>query len=220
MFPLDMVSGSDDTTIVSKAVSGFSKVSVSDACDAVITRGEAFSVAVEINDNFEKYLNVEQVNGALNIYLDNNNNYTHLTFKVTITMPELENVSCCDASKMTISGFNSEKSFNAAVSDASKLNGTLNCGDITINITDASEASLTGNAGDLTCTVKDASKLRFKSMECNNVAVTIADASEADVYVSGKLTGAVTDASKVVYYGNVVQGTLSVKDASKVVRGD
>ncbi|HEX2956956.1 MAG TPA: DUF2807 domain-containing protein [Chitinispirillaceae bacterium] len=220
IFPTGIVIGSDDTVVVSKSFSGFSKVAVSNACEAVVTRAETYSVSVEINENLEDHLNINLKNGCLDINLDNNYSYHHLTFKVKITMPELENVSCCDASRMTISGFNSEKTFSAAIYDASKLNGSLNCGDILMKIYDASQASLTGTGKNLTCTVNDASTLKFKTMKCNNAALTIADASEAEIYVSGNLTGKVTDASKVVYYGNVVQGTLSVKDGSKVVRGD
>jgi hypothetical protein len=220
VFPTGMIHGSDDTTVVSKSVSGFSKVSVCNACEAVITKAEAYSVNVEVNENFEKYLNVNYSNGCLDINLDNGYSYSHLTLKVTITMPELESVSCSDASRMTISGFNSEKAFSAAVCDASKLSGSLNCGDVSVTISDASEATLSGTGGDLSCTVTDASKLKFKEMKCKNGAITVADASNVDVNITGNLTGKVTDASRVTYYGNVVNGSLTVKDASRVVRGD
>jgi hypothetical protein len=220
VFPTGIIHGSDDTTIVSKSSSGFTKVAVSNACEAVITRAETFSVKIEVNENVEEYLNVNMENGSLNISLDNCRSYLHLTFKATITMPELEKVSCSDASKMTFSGFSSENPFSAVVSDASKLNGSLNSGDISLNVSDASEVSLTGVGENLTCTVSDASKLKLKEMKCNNAAITVSDASNVDVNVTGNLTGKVTDASKVTYYGNVVKGTLTVKDGSKVVRGD
>lgn len=220
VFPTGLVNGSDETTTVSKAASGFTKVAVNNACDATITSADTYSVKVEINENFEKYLNVKLENGRLEINLDNGYSYHHLTFKVTITMPALENVSCSDASRMTLSGFNSEKTFNAAVSDASRLSGSLNCGNVSIKVSDASEVSLSGIGKDLTCTVSDASKLKCKGMKCINADLAVSDASDAEIYVTGNLTGKVTDASKVTYYGNVVKGTLTVKDASRVVRGD
>lgn len=220
IFPTGIINGSDETTVVSKSHTGFTKVSVSNACEAVITKAEAFSVKVEVNENVEEYLNVTLVDGCLNIDLDNGHCYNHLTFKVSIGMPEIENVSCSDASIMTLSGFSSEKAFTAAVHDASKLNGSLNCGDIAVHVSDASEATLTGVGGDLECTVTDASKLKLRGMKCGNANVAIADASNAEIYVNGNLTGKVNDASRVTYYGHVVKGTLSVNDASKVVQGD
>ncbi len=220
VFPTGIIHGSDETTIVSKSYTSFTNVSVGNACKAVITRAETFSVTVEVNENIEDHLNVKIENGCLEIDLDNDYSYHHLTFKVSITMPELEKVSCCDASRMTVSGFDSDKPFSAAVHDASKLNGSLNCGNVVLHVSDASEATLTGVGRDLNCSVTDASKLNLRGMKCVNANVDISDASDAEVYVTGNLTGKVTDASKVTYYGYVVKGTLSVNDASKVVQGD
>jgi hypothetical protein len=221
IFPFDaVVHGSDETTTVSNAFTGFSKVSISNACDAVVTRGEAYSMVVEVNDNIEKYLNVETSNGGVFITLDNNHNYTHLTFKVTITMPDLEAVTCSDASKLSISGFSSEKPFTASVSDASNVNGNISCGNVSIRASDASDITLTGNAGDLSCKATDASKLMLRNLLCKNVVVDVSDASEARVSVSGTISGKATDASKVTYYGDSVKGSISVHDGSKVLRGE
>jgi hypothetical protein len=218
--PLHILSGSSETIVVKYSATGYSKILVSDGCIATITRGDSFSIFVKINENLEKHLRIVRTNDKVAISLDEGYSYSHLTFKATITMPDLDAITGSDASEINVDGFQSAHSLAIDISDAGELAGTIICGEATLFVSDASKVNLSGNAGNLNCKLNDASTASLKDFFCKDAAVDIQDASELTLTASGTLSGTVNDASEMVYYGNPTLGTILVHDGSTVRRGN
>ena len=219
IFPLNIIHGSGDTVLVTSAETGFSKVSVSHACDAVVTRGDSFSVVVEIDDNIEKHLAIENNNGELIVTLDHGYIYDNLTFKATITMPELESIDGRGASAIAVSGFESNVPLHVELSGASEMEADIVCGDLSVDLSGASETSFTGSAEDLTCEASGASSLDFRQFPCRDATLDLSGASDIRVNASGTISGTLSGASEVLYYGSPTLGSFNCSGASEVRKG-
>jgi hypothetical protein len=219
-FPNAIIHGSFETVTATSSEAGFTGVSVENACEATITRGDAYSVSVEINDNIEKHLNIENSNGTLYITLDNGHAYNNLTFKVTITMPVLESVSGSGASEIAVSGFDADNSLSVDLSGASKLSGDIGCADATFELSGASDVAITGSAGDISCDASGASTIDLRDFTCVDANIDLSGASDMRVNASGTISGKLSGASEVDYYGKPTVGSFNVSGASEVRRAN
>jgi hypothetical protein len=218
--PFHVITGSSETINVRYSADGFSKIKVDDACSATITRGDTFSVFVKINENLEKYLHIDRNGDMVTISLADGYSYNNLAFKATIVMPDLDAIVGSDASEIVVGGFDFAHSLAVDISDASRLTGTVVCGDASVSVSDASKVTLGGSADNLVCKVSDASSASLKDFSCNDAAVEVEDASTLTLTASGTLSGTVNDASEVVYYGSPTLGSLKAHDGSTVRRGN
>ncbi len=122
-----------------------------------------------------------------------------------------------DASKMVDFDFEGE-TCSVKVSDASTFKGNLLVADrLDIVVEDASHLTTYGGyAPRAEVEVSDASSLNMLETEVGMMHITVKDASEASVNVSGTLEGTVKDASELYYKGNP---TLNVTcDDTSIIR--
>lgn len=219
-FPNAIVQGSEETVVATSTETGFTGVSVENACEATITRGDAYSVSIEINENIESHLDIENSNGTLYISLDDNHIYNNLTFKVTITMPGLERVSGSGASEIEMSGFDSDGPLSVDLSGASELAGDIGCTDAAFELSGASTVAISGSADDITCNASGASTLDLRDFTCVDADIDLSGASDMRVNASGTIGGDLSGASEVYYYGSPTVGTFDVSGASEVKKAN
>jgi hypothetical protein len=230
------VFGSGTITTLSEPNTGFTSVSLADACTGTVTCGAAFSVTIRMDDNLTQYLRVTQSGGTLTIDMEPNHSYRNMTFQVDITLPVLENLSLADATTGTLSGFsaagavtlnvadasvmtvNSLNASSVSVSarDASTVNGSIVSASLGLQVEDASHATLSGNTTTMSITVKDASSATLSSLSALNASVNVRDASNARVSATGTLSGSVTDASSLRYAGSPSSVSVSHDISSSV----
>jgi hypothetical protein len=220
IFPGAIIHGSEDTVTASSSASDFTAVSVENACEATITRGDVYSVTVEINENIESHLNIENVNRTLYVTLDDGHVYNNLKFKVTITMPELAEVEGSGASEITVSGFDAATGLLADLSGASELAGNLDCGDVTLRLSGASTVELSGSGADVACEASGASEVDMRDFSCEDAYMNLSGASTMRVNAAGTISGDLSGASEVYYYGSPTVGSFDKSGASEVKRAD
>ncbi|MBN1759358.1 MAG: DUF2807 domain-containing protein [Chitinispirillaceae bacterium] len=231
---------SDDTvTYASTPITTFSTVEFAQQCEATITQSDSFWLSVEINENISEHLDIDKNGSRVRFSLRNNYTYQNLTFKVAIGMPVLDGVDASGASKVTVSGFSSERNFVAELSGASSLQGDIACDNARFNLSGASKGSISlecnalgidlsgasilecnGSAGNITCDVSGASNLKLKKLPCNNVSVDISGASHMYTSPAGTISGDVSGASMLYYYGSPNMGSIDVSGASAVRKAD
>lgn len=214
------VTGSGNVVTKEFDLSGFDQVKVSGAFVADITRGDAFSVIVRVDERLEEHLRVQLAGRTLEVGLAPNLSILGTaTGEVEITMPELTGLELSGATQGTISGFDSIGPLSVEVSGASKLDGDIQAGDCSFEVSGASTVDLSGSGGALVLNASGASTADLSDFAVNDANVEASGASTATVNASGRLDAEASGASRVVYLGNPTLGTVDSSGASTIEQG-
>ena len=137
----DAVTGSGKLVSRSFELSGFTQIDANSVAEVEVTRGAAFGVEVEVDDNLESRLDVAVRGDTLYVKLQNGM-YDKFTLRARVTMPELTGVK---------------------LNGASTLRGDLDGEDLDLDLNGASRATLTGAAGRMTVKVNGASRVEINA---------------------------------------------------------
>ena len=228
-----------DTIVQELDFSGFDKLDVSDAFAVEIRQGDEFRVTIEVDEQSQRYLEVNQQGDTLQIGMRPRPIaffwFFNSVHRATITMPSLVGLTIGDATHVTVNGFRTEAEARFEVTDASTLNGEIYTGKTWLIADDASKITLTGDRADMNIDVNDSSHVTLKGNGENVVIragnashvnldefvvqdanIIVHDASSVTVDVAGRLDAEADDASSVVYYGNPTLGNTQSTDASSI----
>ncbi|MEL7562874.1 head GIN domain-containing protein [Dehalogenimonas sp. 4OHTPN] len=237
-FPFGSIIGRGPVETRTFDLSGFSRVEVSSTFDAEISRGSAFSVTVTTNENIFDYLDLE-VNGDTLLVRLKSGSYTVANLDAGITMPDLKALEVSGASEASVSGFNfnhdldlkvsgassitvenvKSGNVNIEASGASRVKGSLECGDARLNVSGASNADLSGLGRNLDVTASGASHITLRDFSGAEVKVNFSGASSGTVNASGRLDVQLSGASSLRYFGNPAIGDVNVTGGSSFSKG-
>ena len=210
----DSIRGSGDIVTIDENFNGFSKIDLSHAFDAIITRDDSFSIVLRVDDNIVDYVNTRKSGDTLKIYLDSGLSYRNVTLEVDITVPDLEGLFLSGASMADISGFNSDHDFRFELSGASTVSGTLETQNVTGTLSGASRLSLEGSGEHLDTDVSGASTLELGDFTSQDADITLSGASKGTVNTAGRLDADVSGASTLYYIGEPTMGDINTSGAS------
>jgi hypothetical protein len=174
------VTGSGKLVSLSFDLDGFSRIDANNAAQVEVTRGSAFSVEVEVDDNLASRLDVSVASGTLYIKLQNGS-YNKVTLRARVTMPELRGV--------TLNG-------------GSTLRGELAGEDLSINLNGGSQAMLTGIAGRVTIDVNGGSQAMLGDLAAGNVKLTANGGSRVEIQASGAVSGSANGGAQITVSGS------------------
>lgn len=185
----------------------FDRVGISGQWEVTLERGDAWRVAVEVPVELLEYLRVERDGDVLELGLEGGwvrggwgRNRDAL--KATITMPSLEGLELSGASSLSFSGFEGRE-LSIVSSGASELRANASrYDDLRLVLSGAGAAQL----GDLTAT---------------NADVTVSGAADVVLRMGGgRLTGRLSGASDLDYFGTVSEQNVSQSGAGSIRRRD
>jgi hypothetical protein len=212
----------------------FSRVEVGSAFEFEITRADTYSIAITADDNLFEHIQVDKSGDTLKISCKTLAIIGPVTLKVTITMPQLNDLNISGASHGAVSGFSTTDDTEFTVSGASRLTlaemalgdvafdvseasqatGTLTAKKLDLRVSGASEAELSGAATDVTVEASGASRVHLDGLAVNNANVNLSGASTGTVNLSGRLDAEVTGASRLEYIGTPTMGNIETSGAS------
>jgi len=101
---------------------------------------------------------------------------------------------------------------------SSELMGVLDgcSSDILIDLQDACAMKLAGSADDFELRMQGASEFHGEEFSAGNVKIRTEDATEASIFVTGKLSGTAGGTSEVQYGGNPSQVQVSVSEIGEI----
>lgn len=219
-----------DTGYTSLDVSGAIEVTYSFTADEMTVYGQ---------ENLLKYFRAENENGTLNLYVEANRVYNAKPIEVVLPgSMVLSSVSVTGAStfdsamplaatdfSVSVSGASEFVSdievvsdLNYIVSGASSVTGTVTGKSATVGVSGASKADLSGKVTAFHLDVSGASSFSGKSggvFEADDADCDISGASKAELTVNNTISGSVSGASRLTYYGGA-SSTVSVSGDSSV----
>ena len=219
----------------------FTYLDVGSAFEVEITRSDAYSIIISADESLFDFIEVSKVGGTLKVYLNPRHIFTDFTIgekilKAEITMPALHGLQLSGACRGTITGFKSSHDFTlivsglssletvdfkvgdaeAEVSGASRVSGNMTAYDTIFEVSGASSLELGGSADKIILEVSGASRADLADFPLNNADIGLSGASEATVYVKGKLDIMASGASRLYFYGNPTLGVPDVSGASTI----
>lgn len=210
------LAGSGVITTQEYDFSDFDEIVLSHAFVATITRGDAYSVVVRIDDNLVDKLRVEQDGNRITIGLNESALVTTATLEADVTLPALTRLEVSGASNAQLNGFASADDFATEASGASRIHGDIATGDVDLHASGASTISLAGEGGNVSADASGASTIdleEFAAVDGNAIA---SGASTVTLNLSGQLDADASGASNVFYLGSPTLGNIDTSGASNV----
>jgi hypothetical protein len=212
------ITGSGNVVSREEQVTGFEKLDIGWAFHVEVTQSEAFKVTIRVDDNLLEHVDVSKRGDTLKIGLKDDTRFTVKdgTLEATVTMPTLTSLEVSGAGRANLTGFDSDASFGAKLSGASRLTGDLSCGNAAFDLSGASYARLIGSAKNIRIDCAGASNADLDELEGVDVAVVASGGSTVTVFSSGKLDADASGTSDVFYKGGPTLGTIEASGGSSV----
>ncbi len=211
-----MTAGSGRLVSVHPALSGFSRIWLSHACQARIRPGDRFDVEVRIDDNLVDFLVAEQNGEVLSIGLENGGRFVDYDLEVDITLPLLYELRLSGASAAELSEGFSTPSFDCKLSGASRLRGFLQTDVASFRLSGASRAEVDGRCGQLAVKASGASQAWLGGVSADAADVKMSGASKGGIRVDGRLDAGLSGASQLAVAGRAEMGRLSISGGSRL----
>ena len=218
--------------------SDFTNIEVGHAFEVDVTRGDAYSVTITLNENLFEYLDISQSGKTLRIRMKSHYSYQRVTRQASITLPALRSLELSGASRGGVTGFETtddmrfdvsgasnlslvdlkagDTSFD--ISGASRVNGSIEITEGDFDVSGASTIELEGKGTDVRLEVSGASTARLERFPLEIADTHISGASNATVEVSDRLDIDASGASRLYYNGGAVLGSVQVSGASTLSR--
>ena len=210
------VPGSGNVISQIKPLERFARVNIGNAFHVEIKESPQFSVSLSADDNVINLVEVEKEGDTLRIGLEAGD-YSDVTLRARITMPELLGVMLTGASRATLEGFASANNLSISLSGASVLEGYVEAREVDLRINGASKLTLAGSADNLLVRASGASVLELRHFSINCASVVLNGASQAAVNVRGSIENAeLSGASVLIYDGDPGLGDIRTSGASKI----
>jgi len=211
-------SGSGSVVSITSDIAGFDRVVISDAFRVSIRQGEVFSVVLRVDDDLEDDVEVSQDGQTLTIGLRPalTPGVNRATLEADITMPLLTALEASGASRVGLSGFESQEDLSVEATGAGVVTGDIHAGDATMTASGGSVISLAGSSGVLVLEVVGASSADLAEFLASDVHAVLSGASEAVVYASGTLDVEASGASHLTYVGDPTLGSVQTSVDSSV----
>ena len=216
--------------------SDFNRIDAGYAFDVDINKADSYLVSITVDDNLYEYLDIRKSGDTLYIGLKPNHNYTNVTRKATINLPDLHSLELSGASQGDVSGFSASHSMDFDLSGASKMemshmkasdtslelsgaskaSGSIEIADGRFNLSGASSIELEGSAKDISLGASGASKADLADFPAVDAEVNLSGASGAAINARGRLDVDLSGASRLNYSGNPILGSINVSGGSTI----
>jgi len=187
--------------------SNFSDIDVSSSFVVTVEQSDEYKVLVKGSERNLKDLNIYQNGDKLYIDYDRDGVLNFIkerdAIKVSITMPEIEDIELTGAAKIYLNGFK-QRHMNFNLTGASFAKANIDVDELEVDLNGASEMQLEGEGIELNADITGASHLNAYGYEVKNASVEAHGASSAKVNVSNELDIEETLASSVKYKGTAV----------------
>lgn len=179
-------------------VTGFTGLSASGSWQITLNRGDSYQVRIEAPEYLMDDVVVRKRGKILNIGLEWKTRVHKRSLKAEITMPNLDRIKSSDGSKVRFNDFDTDN-LEIRVSGASGIKGINN----TIN--------------NLSINSSGATHINLKRSSVTNADLHTSGVSSIELTMAGgKLTGNVSGAGSITYYGNVKEQSIRTSGAVSV----
>ena len=196
----DEINGSGNLITESRDVDVFSKVSSEGVFDVTITQGGPQSVEITADDNIMNKVKTRVISDELQLYLDDDYNYSGITIQAQISAEALNGIMNSGVGNMVISNVNENADFSI---------DNFGTGNITIE----------GSAASLSVLNEGTGNISAFDFFVENCSIDIEGSGSVEINCSDNLDISIEGSGNVYYKGNPsintsISGSGSVIDAN------
>ena len=234
----DGIVGSRDLETKEYDFTDFTTVEVGSAFEVEIRQSDTYGVSITLNENLFEYLDISRSGTTLRILMKTPQDYHQATRHASITMPELRTLNLLGANRGKVFGFTTDQDMTFLVTGASDLElADMQAGDTTFNVSGASRVTgsitiadgdfdviaastieLEGSGIAVDLNVVAASSARLERFPVKTATANVIAASNATLEVSDRMDIDVSAASRLVYGGDAILGSIQVSGGSTLSR--
>jgi hypothetical protein len=150
---------------------------------ATISQSNEFKIEIQIDDNIEKYLVVQKKGYRLEITLKAENTYQDVKIWAEIGLPDLKGLELIEGAQATAYDFTIDHTFDLEAKDSSQV-------------------SMTGTCNSLSVSANNDCSVFLRYLLCGDIYVSAHEKSRVTVNLTGALSGEVSSATRLAYYGS------------------
>ncbi len=210
------VTGSRRMVDESYDFTGFLLVEAGKGFELDIEQADSFTIEITCDDNIKEHLDIRLDDDILKLDLTGVNTLIGVTLRAAITMPALEGINLSEGASALVYGFSSDRDFSVTLSEGSRLEGTIETGDIGFGLSEGSQVNLTGSGNNLVARSSDGSRLMLDDFPILNADINIDGGGRAILNISGRLDTTLTGGSELEYIGNPEMGEVNVTGGSSL----
>lgn len=199
------VAGSGKIVTEARQVSGFTRVVVAGAGDAVLVQGAEEGVVVEADDNLMEYVRTEVRDGTL--YLDTRAPGRPVSLRptksirFTVALKSLDGITVSGAGDVTAEAISTAR-LDITISGAGDISiDALKTQALAVAVSGAGDVELAGEAGVQSVAISGAGDYSAGDLRSATAAVAISGAGDATVWATDALEARVSGMGTVSYYG-------------------
>ncbi len=196
LFPGTVI-GSGHVVTHQENFTGFNTVTVTSGFRFTITHSSSYGINVTTDDNLFNYLQISQTGNSLSVGFKPGYAYISGAPKVSIYMPDINQLDLSGGSSGTTNGFMMSHDFAITASGGSGVTSN-------------------GGARDLTLEASGGSHLDLSNFNLTNAHVDLSGGSQATIHLSGTLDANLSGGSQLYYSGNPTLGNINVSGGSVI----
>ena len=211
----------NDKNVVTRNVSGFSGIKVSNSIDLYLSQSNSEAVAVSASE--EKYrdkIRTEVKNGILEIWYDQDkmsfHNNENKKLKAYVSFKTISRLIASGASDIYVNGVINTENLKLSVSGASDFKGKVKITNLDISMSGASDVKIDGSASNLKIDASGASDLKGYNLTADNCTVEASGASDINITANNSLSVQASGASSIRYKGSAQVKNVSTSGASSI----
>lgn len=196
------VTGSRNVTTESREITeSFSKLSVSQGIEVILTQEPKVSVTIEADDNLHELLKTEVENDVLRIYFSENV-AQRKSSKVYLSMPELIGVTTSSGSEVNGQNTFEVEKITLNSSSGSQIDIRLNAQEISADSSSGSEITLKGACQFLIADSSSGSEINATELTAQDVRANASSGADIDVTSTENFTGNSSSGASISCDGN------------------
>jgi hypothetical protein len=214
--------GSGNIVSQTRSLSDFDGLEAGLYFNLFIQQGDEYSVVFISDDNFIDYLAAEKNGTMLSFGLKDGYayNFSNVTLRVEVTMPELARLNLNESSQATFKGFQPVESFEATLTGSSYLSGEFVAEYVGLDVNGSSSVLLSGSSDYLSLEGCGNSMTDLKGFKVKDAEIEMACNGAAIVHVDGQLEGEAAQYSVVFYHGQPAELAMQRVESATIRRAE
>lgn len=201
----------------------FNRIEVASDMHITITQSDSYSIEVKAGSSDFKRLRVKKSGSTLEFYMDNGwfHSFRGSDVYINVKMPKMTGVELSGGSEARILKMEvPSETFKADLSGGAILQGTLKCGNISMELSGGSRITLSGTGGDMKIDGSGGSKFMLKDFAAHNLNSDLSGGASAVVNLNGMINTSQSGGSHITYYGNAKPGKTHFSGGAGMEAGE
>lgn len=203
---------------VTRNLSSFSEISVSEAIKVELVKGNTEKAEVEVSGTDAENVLTEVSGGRLKVHMASGN-WKNVDAYVKVTYRSLEEIDVSSAGRVSTESAITSDRMEMDISSAAKADLIFNVGQMEVDISSAGSLNAEGEVDEIEVDVSSAGSMSAYDLECKTADLAASSAGSVKITVTQQIDARASSGGSIRYKGNPDKERVS-SSAGGSVRGN